>query len=54
MDGVRFSVLGGSGTGNVVNIDEDGNVARPGVFIYQVDGFPFPGGCSDSAGKALQ
>ena len=52
-DEVRFSAIDSSGTDDVVDIDEESNVMRPGVFIYRVDGSPLPGGCSNGAGKAL-
>lgn len=49
-DGVRFTVVNSSRTDDIVNIDEDSNVMKPGIFVYQVDGTAVPGGCSNNAG----
>lgn len=50
-DGVRFSTISGSGTADIVNIDERSNVMKPGIFIYQVDGTVIAGGCLENAGE---
>ena len=48
-DGIRFASVPGSRTSDIINIDEQSNVFRPGVFIYQVDGDSVsPAGCSAS------
>ena len=49
-DGVRFSIVDSSQTDDVVNIDERSNVMKPGIYVYQVDGVPMAGGCSNNAG----
>ena len=49
-DGIRFFVVEGSRTDDVVNLDEQSNVMKPGIFVFQVDGTVASGGCSSNAG----
>ena len=37
-NGVDFTVINGSFTNNIVNIDKISNVDIPGLFIFQVNG----------------
>ena len=47
-DSINYYSIKGSGTHDIINIDEGGNTLTPGVYIYQVDGGGIdPGGCQE-------
>ncbi len=48
-DGIRFTSVPGSRTADIINVDEQSNVFRAGVFVFQVDGVSVaPAGCSST------
>ena len=50
-DSVRYYALKGSGTHDIINIDEYSNTMIPGMYVYQVDRDAiFPGGCWNEIG----
>ena len=45
-DGLRFAIVNGSRTNDIINIDQYSNVMQPGLFVYHVDGVSvLSGGC---------
>lgn len=46
-DGVRYAIVPGSRTADIVNIDMTSNIGVPGVWVFRVDGGNVTmGGCS--------
>lgn len=50
-DGIRFAMVPGSRTAEIVNIDETSNIGRNGVWAFRVDedDFVVPSNCDNNS-----